>query len=245
MISFIFRLRFETDFRKKILLSSFAWGIDFLLRTNTSILLRLRFEANLCTDTSILFRSKFEMIFLPSSARGLEWFCSSSARDSKLILVKWYSYPLSFEVRSWSLKVTCSLYWTYTWMPIKLGSVPILHLKANQTCSSNFTICLLTWTYPSLPVWLCFWLCHAYLLDWTYTFNANAKRLQIQLSWDLGFFENSDLIWILPSFSPNDFLKLLSGIQISSLCVPISDKKIYIWCNVLCNVWSWMTCPSI
>ena len=32
----------------------------------------------------------------------------------------------------------------------KLGSVSVLHLKADQTCNFNFVICLLTWTYPSL-----------------------------------------------------------------------------------------------
>ena len=41
---------------------------------------------------------------------------------------------------------------------------------------------------------------------------CHAKRLQIQLSWDLGFFENSDLLK-LPSFSSKVFLKLLSGAQ--------------------------------
>ena len=29
--------------------------------------------------------------------------------------------------------VTCSLYWTHTWRPVKLGSVLVLHLKASQT----------------------------------------------------------------------------------------------------------------
>ena len=60
----------------------------------------------------------------------------------------------------------------------------------------------------------------------------------------VGIFENSDLVWILPSFSPKVFLKLLSGARTFSLCIPVSNKKIYIWCNVLCNVWSWMTFPS-
>ena len=61
----------------------------------------------------------------------------------------------------------------------------------------------------------------------------------------VGIFENSAFVQILPSFSPKVFLKLLSSVRTSSLCIPVSGKKIYIWCNVLCNVWSWMTCLSI
>ena len=107
--------------------------------------------------------------------------------------------------------VTCSLYWIHTWRPVKLGSVLVLHLKASQTCSSKFTICLLTWTYPSLPVWLRFWLCHAYLLDWTYTFDAMRKGFKSSSVGIWASLKNSDLIWILPYFSPKVFLKLLSG----------------------------------
>ena len=56
-------------------------------------------------------------------------------------------------------------------------------------------------TLPRISTWLDLHLrCHA-------------KRLQIQLSWDLSFSENSALIWILSSFSPKVFLKLLSGAQ--------------------------------
>ena len=69
-----------------------------------------RFKALWKNDTSILFRSRFEV--------DLDY---------------WYIYPPSLEVRSWSLMVTCSLYWTYTWRPVKLGSVLVLHLKASQT----------------------------------------------------------------------------------------------------------------
>ena len=129
--------------------------------------------------TSFLFRTRFEIIFLSSSARGLEQFHSSFTRGSKMILVKWYFYPplhevlklifvyryfcpLPHEVLTFCWKIillpsfargsklifkwkTCSLDWTYTWLldlvlfrsytwrPVKLGSVSALHLKANQT----------------------------------------------------------------------------------------------------------------
>ena len=74
-----------------------------------------------------------------------------------------FCFDLILESRS-----NLVLFWSYTWKPVKLDSVLVLHLKASQTCSSNFTICLFTWTYPSLPVWLCFWLCHAvYLIGLT------------------------------------------------------------------------------
>ena len=106
-------------FWKMIFLSSSACGLKLI--SDTSILLRSRFEADLwyfyppplvvlkliwITDTSILLRSRFEV-------------------DLDLLIL--LSSPL--EVRSWSLIVTCSLYWIHTWRPVKLGSVPILHLK--------------------------------------------------------------------------------------------------------------------
>ena len=51
-------------------------------------------------------------------------------------------------------------------------------------------------TYLDLPFTaslVTLWLCHAHLLDWTYTSDAMRKALKIHLSWDLGFFENFDL----------------------------------------------------
>ena len=160
------------------------------------------FRVPLKNDTSILFRTRFEANL-------------------------WYFYPPPPEVRSWSFDLlVCSLDWTYTGLPIKLGSIPVLHLKpikldpvlvlhlkASQTrfcfgltlesrsnlvlfrsytwsrsnlilfrsypwkpiklVISNFVICLLIWTYPSLPAWLRFCLCRACLFNWTYNSNAN------------------------------------------------------------------------
>ena len=51
-------------------------------------------------------------------------------------------------------------------------------------------------TYMDLPLiasLVVLWFYHSYLLNWTYNSDAMAKRLQIQLSWDLGVFENSGL----------------------------------------------------
>ena len=136
--SILFHLRFWI-FHKLRLCPSVRERFRVFLKNDTSILFRSRFEADLWfTDTSILLRSRFE------ADLGLLILLSSSARGSKLILIYWYFYPPPLEVRSWSLTVTCSLYWTYTWRPAKFGSVLVLHLKANQTCSLNFTICLLT-----------------------------------------------------------------------------------------------------
>ena len=181
---------------------------------------RARFRVFDDLVTSSLFRMRFEVMFLSSSARGLEWFRSSSARGlTRNLSIHWYFYPPPLEVRSWflihwfvrfagptiegqsnlvlfrsytwkpvklgsvpvlHLKTSqtwfCSgltlesqsnlvLFRSYTWKPIKLGSVSVLHLKADQTCNFNFVICLPTWTYPSLPDWLRFWLCHACLLN--------------------------------------------------------------------------------
>ena len=80
----------------------------------------------------------------------------------------WFCSSLTFESQS-----NLILFRSYTWKPVKLGSVPVLHLKAGQTCNFNFVICLLTWTYPSLPAWSRFWLFHACLLNWTYNSDAN------------------------------------------------------------------------
>ena len=72
-------------------------------------LFRTRFRVLLKNDTSILFRTRFEADL-------------------------WYFYPPPPEVRSWSFDLLiCSLCWTHTWRPVKLGSVPVLHLKADQT----------------------------------------------------------------------------------------------------------------
>ena len=215
------------------------------------------------------------MIFLSSSARDLEWFrssfawgsklifdslilLSSSARGSKLILIYWYFYPPPLEVsklifngdlftlldshlkasETWfCFGLTLESQWnlilsrSYTWKPVKLvvQILPYVYL-------SGLTLhCQ----------WLRFWLCHAYLLDWTYTFEANAKRFQIQLSWDLGFFENFDLFEnCLLSFR-RSFWSFYRVHDPFSLYIPVSDKKHISDANVLCNVWSWMTCLSI
>ena len=113
------------------------------------------FEADLCL-----------LILLSSSARGLKLIfnlltlLSSSTRGLKLVF-KWWFVHLTRGFPNLVLFRSC------TWKPVKLGSVPILHLKANQTwfCSGLYTwksvklviqivICILTWTYPWLPVLL-------------------------------------------------------------------------------------------
>ena len=162
-------------------------------------------------------------MFLSSFAWGSKWFRSFFAWGSKIILVQRYFYPLPLEVWSWPwftdtsillhsrfeavLKTMIfSLDWTYTglpnlvlfrsrtWKPVKLGSVFAIYLPGLTIgCQFGCTLALSRIsTWLDLQLW-----CHA-------------TRFQIQLSWDLGFFENSDL-FELPSFSPKVFLKLLSG----------------------------------
>ena len=169
------------------------------------------------------------------------------------------------------------------WRPVKLGSVPVLHLKTGQTwfcfgltlesrsnlvstlsyvclpgltlhcqtgCASDFVtlVCLigLTTLMPILfsSSGLTFW-CQFFPSSFIYLdLPLSASQRDFKSS-SVGIFENSDLVWILPSFSPKVFPKLLSGAQTFSLCIPVSDKTTCIWCNVLCNVWSWMACLSI
>ena len=81
---------------------------------------------------------------------------------------------------------------------IKLGSVSVLHLKADQTCNFNFVICLLTWTYPLLPAWLRFCLCHACLLNWTYNSDANCIFYSSGLTSGCQFFSSSFIYLDLP-----------------------------------------------
>ena len=93
-----------------------------------------------------------------------------------------------------------------------------LPLTASQTHSYP-----LTWTFLRVPVWLrSDFITHAYWIGLT-PLTPN-------------FFENPDL-----SKLPFPFRRSLwSFYRVQdhfSLCIPVSDKKIYIWCNVSCNVW--------
>ena len=149
---------------------------------------------------SLLFCARFEVIFLSSSARGLEWFRSSFAWVSKIILIQWYFYPLPLEVRSWSWftdtsillrsrfeanleMVIFSFDWTYIGLPILFCSslalgcalvLPRISCRPVKLGSQNMS------TYMDLPLiasLIALWLCRACLLDWTYTFDANLVRI--------------------------------------------------------------------
>ena len=150
-------------FWKTILLSSFARGSKPIF--DTSILLRPRFEAD-------------RLIYWFAHLTGLTLDCQTCSISVLHLKPNqtWFCFGLTLENQS-----NLVLFWSYTWKPIKLGSVPVLHLKASQTwfcsgltlenqsnlvlfrsytwklkasqtCNSNFVICFLTWTYPSLPV---------------------------------------------------------------------------------------------
>ena len=79
---------------------------------------------------------------------------------------------------------------------------------------------------PSNASLVAFWLHYTCLSYWTYT--SDAKQLR--------FFKNSDLSE-LPSSFRRSFWSFYRVQGLFSFCVPISDKKTYIWCNVSCNVW--------
>ena len=210
------------------------------------------------------------MTLLSSSARGSKPISDTSIllrpRFEADLLIYWFAHLTGLTLDCQSNLV---LFRSYTWKPIKLGSVPVLHLKASQTwfCSgltlesqSNlvlfhhmstyldlpsaasaysfssgltlnchcFFIYLFTWTYPWLPVWLRFdFFMYIY---WVGLTTLMPFWLGFGIVWKLWS------VWI-PSFSPKVFLKLLSGARPFSLCIPISNKKTYTWCNVSCNVW--------
>ena len=90
--SSVFRTRFEVMFPSSSARDfGFRW-IDALS------LFHLRFRVLDDPITSLFFRMRFEVIFFFSFTRGLEWFCSSSAWGSKMILIKWYFYSFPHEV---------------------------------------------------------------------------------------------------------------------------------------------------
>ena len=60
-------------------------------------------------------------------------------------------------------------------------------------------------------------------------------HLWCQACWDF-FFENSDLSEFPSSFR-RSFWSFYRVQDPLSFCIPISDKKTNIWCNVSCNVW--------
>ena len=158
----------------------------------------------------------------------------------------------------------CSLDWTYTGLsnlvlfrsctcrPVKLGSIPFLHLKASQTwfCSgltlenqSNLVL-ILSYVYLLGLILHCQSGCafdfatHIYLIELT-TLMPNVKRLQIQLSWDLGFFENPDLFEI-SFFLPEGFSKAFIGCKpFFTLYSCFKQKNIYlIQCVMQCMIMS-------
>ena len=91
-----FRTWVPDDLETSFSLVRALWSvIAFLFRARFGIydelmlcpLFRMRFRVFDDPITSLLFRTRFEVIFLSFSARGLEWFRSSSAWDSKISFV--------------------------------------------------------------------------------------------------------------------------------------------------------------
>ena len=134
MVSFLFHSMFKNDSCKMILLSSSTRGSKLILKRWFAHLTGLTLDCQTCPVSVLHLKA------------SQTWFYSG------------------LTLENWSNLV---LFRSYTWKLVKLGSVSVLHLKANQTlfCSSLalasqsnlvLKICLLTWTYPWLPVWLCF-----------------------------------------------------------------------------------------
>ena len=129
-IRILFRSRFES-FESLDVTSPFrtrSGNFDILI-LRSSVCARFRVSADFIT--SFLFRTRFEAAILPSSARGLEWFCSSSARGSTWI----FDSPILLPSSARDSKL------------IKLGSVSVSHLEADQTW---FQLCHMS-AYLDLP----------------------------------------------------------------------------------------------
>ena len=103
------------------------------------------------SDIPFLFRTRCwllveKMILLSSFAWGL-----------KSVLIYWYFYLLPHGVRSWSLNDDL-LTLLDLHLIVKLGFVPVLHLKANQTwfcfglTLENQSNLVLFWSYTWKPV---------------------------------------------------------------------------------------------
>ena len=184
-----------------MLLSFFVRGSTRIFWfTDTSILLRSRFEADLW------FTDLFALLD-PHLKASQTWFCSGLTLESQSNLV---------------------LFWSYTWKPVKLviQILPYvfllgLTLHCQPGCAFDFvTFVYLIWLATLMP----------------------SERLQIQLSWDFWKLRScSNITFFLPEGLSETFIWCTSLLTLH----PCFRKEIYIWCNVLCNVWSWMTCPSI
>ena len=194
-------------------------------------------------DTSIFFRMRFWFLVV---IRSYTWNANQTLFYSGLTLgcqsnfVLFWSYAW-MPVKHCSIQVLCLdanqtlfysgltlecqpnfvLFWFYTWMSVKIRSILVLRLNVSQT---SFYLCHVP-TFLDLPLatsLVAFWLCHTYLLDRTYNYNANQigfksnmchwawLAVDHQPSWDLKFFKDSKLFG-LPSFISKVFLKLLSG----------------------------------
>ena len=134
--------------------------------------------------------------------------------------------------------MTCSLDWTYTWRPVKLGSVPVLHLKASQTwfcsdltlkCQSNLVLkfCYL-FTYLDIP--FCQFGC-----------TLNLLRLSTWLNLQLW----CQLRLCLTSSHTSTYLDLpLTVNAFSYTCLPglTFDCQIWLGFEILWKLWSvWIT----
>ena len=229
MVLFLFRSRFDAN----LLIHWYFYPPPLGVRSWSLIHWFVRFTGPTLEGQSnlVLFRSY-------TWKTSQTWFCSGLTLESQSNLVLFRSYtrkPIKLVIST--LSYVCS---------------PGLTLHRQPCCVSDFVtlVCLIGLT-TMMPILLFF--IHLDLPPGASSFHhlfiyldlpPSARQRDFKSS-SVGIFENSDLVWILPSFSPKVFLKLLSGAQTSSLCIPISDKTTYIWCNVLCNVWSWMACLSI
>ena len=84
-----------------------------------------------------------------------------------------------------------------------------------------------------------------FLPDWTYTSDANQTH-SYPLTWTyrrLPVWLRFEVLWkfwfirIYLLSSRRSFWSFYQVQDPSSLCIPISDKKTYIWCSMSCNVW--------
>ena len=89
------------------------------------------------SDIPLLFRTRFGMVLFLFRSRfeADPWFTDLFALlDPHLKASQtWFCFGLTLESQSNSV-----LFWSYTWKPVKLGSVLVLHWKASQTWFFKF-----------------------------------------------------------------------------------------------------------
>ena len=119
----------------------------------------------------------------------------------------------------------------YLDLPLTTSSPIFIHISGlTLDCQFfSFYFFSLTWTYLQVPVWLCFdFITYVYLIGLTPLMSCWMK---FETPWQLRS------IWITFFPPQRSFWNFYRMQDFFLLCIPVSNKKTYIWCKVSRNVW--------